>query len=296
MLAGVITSLAMLVTIGLWVYSSKKKATSQSEDFHYSQIIGQYGIESSVIGIILLWLVPWGIIIILPVLILLSVLSPAGRETWKEFTKIRIYFVCSLLVVVLAGGFIPASEPISPEEWGEPLLKENPNAPLYPSGNQYTWVMLPSSGGLDVEIVQSLNLRIPYQFSTLGSASSALDLADLFNLEQSRLKQAIELLDAEIPLSLDSEEMLLEKVVTGSKHSYIESASGDERSLNIGLFELKSLTLSANPSGFKVGEVLCVASDSWGGEVDILVILRPIGHPGLDQDRFAESLVSQWSR
>ena len=296
MLAGVITSLAMLVTIGLWVYSSKKKAVSQGEDFHYSQIIGQYGIESSVIGIILLWLVPWGIIIILPVLILLSVLSPAGRETWKEFTKIRIYFVCSLLVVVLAGGFIPASEPISPEEWGKPLLKENPNAPLYPSGNQYTWVMLPSSGGLDVEIVQSLNLRIPYQFSTLGSASSALDLADLFNLEQSRLKQAIELLDAEIPLSLDSEEMLLEKVVTGSKHSYIDSASGDERSLNIGLFELKSLTLSANPSGFKVGEVLCVASDSWGGEVDILVILRPIGHPGLDQDRFAESLVSQWSR
>ena len=71
MLAGVITSLAMLVTIGLWVYSSKKKAVSQGEDFHYSQIIGQYGIESSIIGIILLWLVTWGSIIILHVLILI---------------------------------------------------------------------------------------------------------------------------------------------------------------------------------------------------------------------------------
>ena len=129
---------------------------------------------------------------------------------------------------------------------------------------------------------------------SLSSASSALDIADLFNMEQSRLKQAIELLDNEIPLSLDSDEMLLKKVNTEQKHTYIDSNSGDESRLDITLFELRSLTLSSDPDGRQVGEVLCAASDSWGGEVDIIVVVRPIGHPGLEQDRFAESLVSQW--
>jgi len=297
MIAGVITSMLMLTTVALWIIFFRRNAISQNKDFDHNQIIGQYGIEASVIGIILLWIIPWGIIFILPVLLLLSLLSPAGRETWKEFTKVRVYFVCSLLIVIFAGGFIPASEPISPGEWGEPLLKENPNAPLYPSGSQYTWVMLPPSGGeiTDVEIVQSLKLRIPYQFSTLGSASSALDLADLFNLEKSRLKQAIELLDDETPLSFDSEEMLLKEVISEKKHIYIDSSSGEENKLNIALFELRSLTLSSNPDGRIVGEVLCAASDSWGGEVDIIVVVRPIGHPSLELDRFAESLVSQWT-
>ena len=294
MLAGVVTSVLMFAAIAFLVLYYRRKAVSKDEDFDYNQIIGQYGIETSVISIILLWIIPWGIIIILPVLLLLSLLSPAGRETWKQFTKVRVYFVCSLLVIIFAGGFIPASEPISPDEWGEPLIKENPNAPLYPAGNQYTWVMLPSGGDFNVEIVQSLKLRIPYQFSTLSSASSALDLADLFNMEQSRLKQAIELLDNEIPLSLDAEEMLLKKVNTEQKHTYIDSNSGYESRLDITLFELRSLTLSSDPEGRKVGEVFCAASDSWGGEVDIIVVVRPIGHPGLEQDRFAESLVSQW--
>ncbi|MAV44352.1 MAG: hypothetical protein CMA30_07775 [Euryarchaeota archaeon] len=296
MIAGVITSLLMLTTVALWITFFRRNAISKNEDFDHNQIIGQYGIEASIIGIILLWIIPWGIIFILPVLLLLSLLSPAGRETWKEFTKVRVYFVCSLLIVIFAGGFIPASEPISPDEWGEPLLKENPNAPLYPSGSQYTWVMLPSSGDdiTDVEIVQSLKLRIPYQFSTLGSASSALDLADLFNMEKSRLKQAIELLDDETPLSFDSEEMLLKEVISEKKHTYIDSSSGEENKLNIALFELRSLTLSSDPDGRVVGEVLCAASDSWGGEVDIVVVVRPIGHPSLELDRFAESLVSQW--
>ena len=296
MLAGVVTSVLMLATIALWVYFSRRKAALQDEDFDYHQIIGQNGIEASVISIILLWLIPWGVVIILPLLLLLSLLSPAGRESWKDFTKIRVYFVCSLLVVIFAGGFIPASQPISPDEWGEPLLKENPNAPIYPSGEQYTWVMLPSSGDdiTDVEIVQSLRLRIPYQFSTIGSASTALDLADLFDLEKSRLKQAIELLSDEGPFTLDSNEMLLKKVITENKHIYIDSSTGKENKLDIALFELRSLTLSSDPEGRKVGEVLCAASDSWGGEVDIVVVVRPRGHPGLEQDRFAESLVSQW--
>lgn len=294
MFGGVITTLSLFaLIIGLTQYQ-KKKTESEGQDFDRNNILGEYGIETLFVCIVLLWIVPWGIIIILPIVLLISLLSPAGRHSWKQFSRTRIYVVLSLCMILFAGGFIPASEPISPSEWGEPLLKENPNAPIYPSGNQYTWVMLPSDGGLNVEVIQSMKLRLPHQFSQFGSGSSSLDLADIFNMEQSRLKQAVELLDEQIVLSLDSDEMNLVEIIAADKHRYIDSNSGDEYNLDVRLYELRSLTLSSDVDGFKVGEVLCAASGTWGGEIDMLVVVRPISHTGIQQDRFAESLVSQW--
>ena len=294
MFGGVITTLSLFgLIIGLTLYQ-KKKTESEGQDFVKDNILGEYGIETLLISIFLLWIVPWGIIIILPVVLLISLISPAGRHSWKQFSRTRIYVVLSLCMILFAGGFIPASEPISPSERGEPLLKENPNAPIFPSGNQYTWVMLPSDGGLNVEVVQSMKLRVPHQFSQFGSGSSSLDLADIFNMEQSRLKQAVELLDEQIVLSLDSEEMKLVEIIAADKHTYVDSGSGDEYNLDVRLYELRSLTLSSDVDGFKVGEVLCAASGTWGGEIDMLGVVRPISHTGIQQDRFAESLVSQW--
>ena len=294
MFGGVITTLSLFaLIIGITQYQ-KKKIESEGQDFDRNNILGEYGVETLLICIVLLWIVPWGILIILPIVLLISLLSPAGRHSWKQFSRTRIYLVISLCMILFSGGFIPASQPISPSEWGEPLLKENPNAPIYPSGNQYTWVMLPSDGGLNVEVVQSMKLRVPHQFSQFGAGSSSLDLADIFNMEQSRLKQAVELLDEQIVLSLDSDEMNLVEIIAADKHTYVASGSGDEYNLDVRLYELRSLTLSSDVDGFKVGEVLCAASGTWGGEIDILVVVRPISHTGIQQDRFAESLVSQW--
>lgn len=294
MFGGVIITLMLFgLILGLTLYQ-KKKNESEGQDFDRNNILGEYGIETLLICIFLLWIVPWGIIIILPMTLLISIISPAGRHSWKQFSRTRIYVVLSLCMILFAGGFIPASEPISPSEWGEPLLKENPNAPIFPSGNQYTWVMLPSDGGLNVEVVQSMKLRLPHQFSQFGSASTSLDLADIFNMEQSRLKQAVELLDEQIVLNLDSDEMNLVKIIAADKHKYIDPNSGSEYNLDVRLYELRSLTLSSDVEGFKVGEVLCAASGTWGGEIDMLVVVRPISHTGIQQDRFAESLVSQW--
>jgi len=294
MIGGVITTLVLFTLVAGLVQYNKKKTKSEGLDFDRNEIIGEYGIETLVVSILLLWIVPWGLFIIIPVILLLSLLSPAGRHSWKQFSRTRVYVILSLCMILFAGGFIPASEPISPSQWGEPLLKENPNAPLYPSGNQYTWVMLPSDSGLNVEIVQSLKLRTPHQFSQFASGSTSLDLAEIFNLEQSRLKQAVELLDEQIPLNLDSDEMKLVEIISADKHRYVDSDTKNEYNLDVRLYELRSLTLSSNIDGFKVGEVLCAASGTWGGEVDLLVVVRPISHTGIQQDRFAEILVSQW--
>ena len=47
-------------------------------------------------------------------------------------------------------------------------------------------------------------------------------------------------------------------------------------------------------SGIKVGEVFCAAKGTWGGQLDLLVVVRPVGHNGITQDRYAESLTAQW--
>jgi hypothetical protein len=293
MLGGVITTFLLLALVAGLVLYNKKKIQSEDSDFDRNEIIGEYGIETLVISILLLWIIPWGLFIVIPLILLISLVSPAGRHSWKQFNRTRIYVVISLCMILLAGGLIPVSEPISPSQWGEPLLKENPNAPIYPSGTQFTWVMLPSDGGLNVEIVQSLKLRIPHQFSQIGSASTTLDLAGIFNMEQSRLKQAVELLDEQIVLNLDSNEMNLVEIISADKHKYI-GTTGNEYNLDVRLYELRSLTLSSDADGFKVGEVLCAASGSWGGELDLLVVVRPISHTGIQQDRYAEGLVSEW--
>jgi len=265
--------------------------SENNESIDYRQAYGDKGIETLIGAVILLWIVPWGLFLIVPILGILSVISPAGRQSWKEFGKIRAYAISSMLLLLLLGGFAPTSEPISPEEWGTPLFTENPNAPLYPAGQQYTW-LLSEGGGLNVEIVQSLTIRTTHQFSKISLAQSTFAIADLFGMQQSRLNQAIDLLDEQIVFNINSDEMDLKPIQDKGKHTF--TADNTEHELDIRLYELRSLTLSSDPDGFKVGEIFCVAKSSWGGELDILVVVRPIGHTGLAQDRYAETLTSQW--
>ena len=280
----------MVAILFLIVYISKR---NENEDqIEYRLAYGDKGLEMLIVCVALLWLIPWGLLIVLPLALILSVLSPAGRESWQEFGKIRTYAIISMIIVLLIGGFAPTSNPKSPEEWGAPLFVENPNAPLYPAGQQYTWLMLPTDGGLNVEIVQSLSLRTPHQLGKLASASSTLAIADIFDMQQSRMVQAIQLLDEQIVFDIDENEMLLLPIKDKKTHTY--EAGGEKHELDIRLYELRSLTLSSDPQGVKVGEVFCAAESSWGGELDILVVVRPIGHTGLSSERYAESLTVQW--
>ncbi len=291
MLGSVLVSLSMVAVVYAVVYL-KYRYSSDDCELDYRNAYGQYGLEFLIGCVLLLWLVPYGVLVILPLVMILSTISPAGRASWQEFGKIRAYAAVSMVVVLLMGGFVPTSEPKSPNEWGEPLFTENPNAPIYPAGKQYTWLMLPDEGGLNVEIVQSLTIRTSHQFSELSLASSTLNIADIFNMQQSRMDQAIELLDEQIVFNIDPEEMKLLPIENKAKHSF-QTATGNHE-LDIRLYDLRSLTLSSDPNGVKVGEVFCVAKGTLGGELDILVVVRPIGHTGIDQDRYVESLTAQW--
>ena len=102
----------------------------------------------------------------------------------------------------------------------------------------------------------------------------------------------MQLLDDEIILDIDEDEMKLVPIKDKDTHTY---DSGSElHELEIRLYELRSLTITTNPNGVKVGEVFCAAESSWGGELNVLVVVRPVGHTGLTSDRYAESLAVPW--
>jgi len=243
----------------------------------------------------LIWIVPYGVLVIGPIGLLLSVLSPAGRITWSQ-TKVPRTMVCVFLIsMIMLGSLAPVSQPKSPDSWGNPLLTENPNAPIWPASQQYTWVVAPSEGEFDLEIIQSISIRTPHQLGVFGSASSSLNLASLMGLEQSRLHQAIELLDDELSfVRLNPEEMALTLIPNQETHRYVSNTLGIDEEIVIRQYELLSLSIGSDENGLKVGEVLCVATSTWGGELQVLVIIRPRGHPDLTTDRYAEKLVLDW--
>lgn len=286
----------VLVIIGLLISTWWLRRGLDADDTNREvrSLLGPFGLEAVFVGLLLLWIVPWGLFVVLPILLAVSALSPAGREDWREHRKPRVTLCVCLITMILVGGVVPVAQPVAPEAWGEPLLKENPNAPIYPSSEQYTWLMLPDGAGFDVEIVQSISMRLPYQYGGFGAASSALDLSAFLGMEQGRMRQAIELLDQQTAgPTLDPDEMNLVIVSTEETHRYKSSTAGVDERVDVRVFELRSL-LSTTEEGTRVGEVLCVAKANFGGELQMLIVVRPILHPGLSSDRFAEALVLEW--
>tara|TARA_B110001452_G_scaffold266840_1_gene274788 strand:+ start:2771 stop:3661 length:891 start_codon:yes stop_codon:yes gene_type:complete len=288
-----VPTLLLVLAIVIVVFFERHKS-DEEELFDWRRVFGPMGFEALIVTLVLMWFVPGGILFIGPGMLFLSALSPAGRLAWGEFKRPRIFVSICLVIMVVAGGFTPVSAPQSPSEWGQPLFTENPHAPLYPSGEQYTWLMLPDSGVTDFEIIQSLSLRLPYQYGPLGAESSAFWFASLFNMEQGRLNQAVELLDQELAFRLDVDEMKLEPMSVENTQHYSSTEVSVDQIVSVRMYELRSLSIGSNEDGMKVGEVLCVGTSNWGGELEVLVIIRPIGHSGLSNDRFANTLVLDW--
>jgi hypothetical protein len=303
MLGGIIYSAGLIVAIIVVIYLQyrefiKQQAIIEGETsivFNYREVFGPMGLEFLGLSIILIWIVPYGVLVIAPLGLILSILSPAGRITWAQ-TKVPRTMVCVFMIsMIMLGSLAPISQPKSPDSWGTPLLTENPNAPIWPASQQYTWLMAPSAGELDLEIVQSISIRTPHQLGVYGSASSSLNLASLMGLEQSRLHQAIELLDDELSfVRLNPEEMALTPIPNQETHRYVSNTLGIDEDVVIRQYELRSLSIGSNKEGVKVGEILCAATSTWGGELQVLVIIRPLGHPDLTTNRYAEELVLDW--
>lgn len=260
----------------------------------FTQYLGKSAVVIWYIGLIMLWIIPFSSVLVPVVLITLSLLSPYGRMEWKEYRRERIQITATGLVIILTAGFIPATIPVEPSEWGQPLPVES-SSEIYPSGSESAWLI--NSDGIDWSFVVSYKINTPHQFGGLGHSSVTLSLADAFSLEEGKLSSAVDLLDEQLTFfSIDSEDISLVREPGLPTHSYsYEDISGQQVvELNYRIWSLNSLALGTSEQGVTVAEVLLVSVDSWGGSIDMLAVIRPISSDNLAQDRFAEDLVSVW--
>ena len=260
----------------------------------FTKYLGKSAVIIWYIGIVMLWIIPLSSILVPVSLIALSLLSPYGRMEWKEYRKQRIQIIATGLVIILTAGFIPATIPVEPSEWGQPLPVQS-SSDIYPSGSESAWLI--NSDGIDWSFVVSYKINTPHQFGGLGHSSVTLSLADAFSLEEGKLSSAVDLLDEQLTFfSIDSEDISLVREPGLPTHSYsYEDISGQQDvELNYRIWSLNSLALGTSEQGVTVAEVLLVSVDSWGGSIDMLAVIRPISSDDLAQDRFAEDLVSVW--
>ena len=282
---GIVHSLLPLGAGALTLYLMNKRAP-QEPPVHWPEPIGRNGCIMAVVFAVLLWFVPYGILLLLPIMLVLSAASPAGREEWKLHRNPRIVALLLSVLMFAGGGMLPVSTPSAPQEWGQPTFIENPDAPLYPASEQYTWLM-PS-----FEIVQSLSIRMPHQTGSVGGESSTFNIAFALGVESSRMQQSIALLDEQISfVRLDPSEVKLDPISAPDTHRYI--GGNEDVTLEVRLFDIKTL-ISTSEDGTKVGEVVCVGSASAGGQMDMLVVVRPVGHSSISNDRYAEAYTLDW--
>ena len=260
----------------------------------FTQYLGKSAVVIWYIGLVMLWIIPFSSLLVPVALITLSLLSPYGRMEWKEYRRERIQITATGLVIILTAGFIPATIPVEPSEWGQPLPVQS-SSDIYPSGSESAWLI--NSDGIDWSFVVSYKINTPHQFGGLGHSSVTLSLADAFSLEEGKLSSAVDLLDEQLTFfSIDSEDISLVREPGLPTHSYsYEDISGQQDiELNYRIWSLNSLALGTSEQGVTVAEVLLVSVDSWGGSIDMLAVIRPISSDDLAQDRFAEDLVSIW--
>lgn len=283
--------LLILPYIHYW-YINRNSEDESSRKF--TQYLGKSAVVIWYIGLVMLWIIPFSSILVPVALITLSLLSPYGRMEWKEYRRERIQITATGLVIILTAGFIPATIPVEPSEWGQPLPVQS-SSDIYPSGSESAWLI--NSDGIDWSFVVSYKINTPHQFGGLGHSSVTLSLADAFSLEEGKLSSAVDLLDEQLTFfSIDSEDISLVREPGLPTHSYsYEDISGQQDvELNYRIWSLNSLALGTSEQGVTVAEVLLVSVDSWGGSIDMLAVIRPISSDDLAQDRFAEDLVSVW--
>jgi len=261
-LGGIIASLVIIAALfGMLKF--------RADDFDKAMMFGL------VAFIALLWIVPWGLFILIPLILLVSFSSPAAREEWTKFKNRRMAIGIIVVLSLNSFGFYPVSEPEAPSQWGNPIATENPHAPAWPASEQHTWFH-------DGAVIAVVNVRTPHTFSPFAQDSSSMTLGVMLGVHEERMRQSIEVMNSYIPtFSIDSEAFWLEDVESEDRHEY-----GDEE-LFISRFNVKR-------DGFEtiLATVLVVGFPSAGGELTLLTVTRPI--TSSQDDVFEEKLLLQY--
>jgi len=180
-----------------------------------------------------------------------AIASEDSRKMWPTRWQARSAIVVAIMIGSIFSGLGGVSKPVGATDWYI-LLTENPDAPNWPASEQHIW------GDDEGAILVVNHVRLPGTLSPIGSGSMALWHLESSGTDEARLKQAIE----EIPnIGLNADWFSLETTASGLSHDY------DGQILP---YTQKNVLVS----GYKVAEMITVAVGTWGGEIQILTIIK----------------------
>ena len=114
--------LAPLVGGGLALYLHHRRINSDEEG-HWTDAIGVGGVRMALSFAVLIWLCQqvhcWRSLLLL----MLSLLSPAGRQEWSVQRTPRLLALFVALLALEPPGFLPVPSP-SPDDWGQPRYRK----------------------------------------------------------------------------------------------------------------------------------------------------------------------------
>ena len=213
-----------------------------------------------------------------------AIASEDSQKMWPTRWKARSAMVVALLVGAFFTGFGSVSKPIGAAEWGEPDVFENPDAPSWPASQQHIWKQITiyeidESLEIDITILVVNHVRLPGTISPIGTASMALWHLENSETDEARLKQAIE----ELPeIGFNADWFSLETVASGQTNNY----SGQ-----ILPYTIKNVNIGDR----KFAEMVTVAVSTWGGEIQLLTVIKPFASESpFYHDPYASQEVEPW--
>ena len=226
-----------------------------------------------------IFLIPLGWLIAIPAVAIglgiRAIASDDSRHMWSSRWGSRSAIVVAIAIGVIISGFGGVSKPIGGAEWGTPLLTENPDSPSWPASEQHIW----NDGGA---ILVVNHVRLPGTLSAIGSSSMVLWHLESSGTDEVRLKQAMEQLEG---IGLNADWFTLETIVYGQSYDYAGKSLP---------YTLKNVKIGDN----NIAKMVTVAVGTWGGEVHLLTIIKPI-IPGaeflpFESDPYASQYVEPW--
>lgn len=241
------------------------------------------------------WVLPGGWLLVGAGCFLLSWLSPAGRAAWTDERLPRWGMVASVLLGFLLVGFLPPPAPTTVASFGEPIEAMEDQGLPWPHLVERHHLLTGDRDGVDVAVVTVSSMRIPWQGADAGMSGGVLVLGDMINMAEREMRDAVLLLteSAPLPVPVDGDTLGL-KPVAGEASTNAYRLDGELTKLAFRRWDVTS-DLTTSGDGVKIGEVVLIAAPaSSAGCLELLTVVRPVGHPALASDPMAEAEVEAW--
>ena len=241
------------------------------------------------------WVIPGGWLLVGLLVFAVSWISPAGRVAWADERWPRWCMVGSVLVGLLVVGFLPPPAPTVVAGFGSPIQAVEDAGFPWPHIEEDHHLLTGDRDGVDVAVVTVSTMRVPWQGTGIGMSGGVLFLGDVLNIAEREMRDTVLLLTESAPLPVPVDEDTLQLVpVDGEASTSAYRLDGDLTQLAVRRWDVTS-DLSASGDGVKVGEVVLIAAPAEGfGCVEMLTVVRPVGHPLLTSDPLAEEEVERW--